>query len=230
MSWRFRDHRRVREFYSRRVPLPAPCRVWSRGRCASIGPMLPAGWPAASLPAPVPGLPPPGFVVPGLAPVPGFGLPAVLAPWRGLSARRLAAVLEALAVGPSDWFVDFGCGDGRVLEAAARSAGRVLGVELDPGLALLARRRFVGLPSVEVLHEPLGLRPLPGPTCGLLHLLPSAHAFFSDAVAPWLSAGFRLATVGFPYRPHLLPESLLACGRPRGSVFVVTLPVAIRGA
>lgn len=54
---------------------------------------------------------------------------------------------------PGERFVDLGCGDGRVLAAAARQGARVLGVEFDPDLVEQARRRLAraGLRG-EVVH------------------------------------------------------------------------------
>lgn len=55
--------------------------------------------------------------------------------WLGL--RR---ALRGLDVGPSQTFLDIGCGKGRVVaQAARRPFGRVLGVELSPQLAESAR-------------------------------------------------------------------------------------------
>jgi SAM-dependent methyltransferase len=55
-----------------------------------------------------------------------------------LSLRR---ALRGVEVGPSQTFLDIGCGKGRVVaQAARRPFGRVLGVELSPELASSARR------------------------------------------------------------------------------------------
>ena len=60
-------------------------------------------------------------------------------PWRTLS-----SVLPRSAVSGSDVFVDFGCGKGRVLLQAARYPFRkVIGVELSPGIAEVARRNVM---------------------------------------------------------------------------------------
>jgi SAM-dependent methyltransferase len=55
--------------------------------------------------------------------------------------RALGLALQGIEIGPSDGFVDIGCGKGRVLlQATRRPFGRVLGVELSPQLAEQARR------------------------------------------------------------------------------------------
>jgi trans-aconitate methyltransferase len=49
------------------------------------------------------------------------------------SQKRIAAVLDAVPMKPTDLLVDLGCGDGRVLRAAKERYGvRTLGFELNP--------------------------------------------------------------------------------------------------
>ena len=53
----------------------------------------------------------------------------------------LPRALRYLGVSSEDIFVDFGCGKGRVLhQAAKRPFRRVIGVEISPALAAIARR------------------------------------------------------------------------------------------
>jgi len=53
----------------------------------------------------------------------------------------LPRALRYLGVSNEDTFVDFGCGKGRVLhQAAKRPFRRVIGVEISPALAAIARR------------------------------------------------------------------------------------------
>ena len=120
------------------------------------------------------------------------GPPYVLAPFVPLDAVAIDAVLDALDVVSDDWFLDFGCGNGVVLEKALCRCRRIWGVELDQGLALDAARRCL---DAVVLHEPIGWTPAVGPTCGLANLLSWSMAFFASRVLPTLSPGFRLATM-----------------------------------
>ena len=50
-------------------------------------------------------------------------------------------MLDAARVTPADFVVDLGSGDGRMVIAAARRGARALGVEYNPQLVALARRR-----------------------------------------------------------------------------------------
>ena len=143
-------------------------------------------------------LPPAGHVAPAWACAAG-GEPQVLAPFRRLAPGVADAAFALLALDAADWFIDFGCGDGGVLERALPRCARVTGVELDPVLAAAARRRC---PSAQVLHESIGWTPPLGPTAGLWHQLSWAVRFFRLQVAPWLTPGFRLVTVDNPLPPH----------------------------
>jgi SAM-dependent methyltransferase len=66
-------------------------------------------------------------------------------PWAFWSPSRdelIAAALDLAGVGNGTRFLDLGCGDGRVLVAAAGRGAEVRGVEIDPVMAAEARRRL----------------------------------------------------------------------------------------
>lgn len=66
---------------------------------------------------------------------------AGLGPFLSTPRSLIEPLLELADVGPDDGVLDVGCGDGRLVIAAARSSGcRSVGVELDPELADRARR------------------------------------------------------------------------------------------
>lgn len=84
-------------------------------------------------------------------------------PWRTLS-----SILPRSAISATDVFVDFGCGKGRVLLQAARYPfGRVIGVELSPEVAEIARRnvtrvrRHLACRDVEVVTADVAEFPIP---------------------------------------------------------------------
>ena len=62
--------------------------------------------------------------------------------------RALPALLRAASVRAGDVFVDLGCGKGRVLiQASAYPFARIIGDELDPDLAAVARRNVTNRAS-----------------------------------------------------------------------------------
>lgn len=61
------------------------------------------------------------------------------------SHARIAAILDILSPAPGQWFVDLGCGDGRVLRMARKRYGvRAVGYELNPLACLKARVMSTG--------------------------------------------------------------------------------------
>jgi SAM-dependent methyltransferase len=65
--------------------------------------------------------------------------------WPFFAPSRRSAIDRALtlaSLAPGERFVDLGCGDGRVLAAAARRGAHVLGIEMDGELVERARRRL----------------------------------------------------------------------------------------
>lgn len=123
-----------------------------------------------------PGGVPPGFVDPT---VERGGAPArCWAPFRPLPDHLCDVVLDLLGVGPQACFVDFGSGDGRVVEAAARRGADAVGIEFDRRLVDLSRSRLraAGLArAARILHAPLESVPPDGCTHAYLWLLPWAY-------------------------------------------------------
>ena len=132
------------------------------------------------------------------------GRPALsYAPFRRIEPAVLAVALGLLRLGAADRFVDLGCGDGAVVEAAGERAGLVVGVELDPALARRAHARLSAAAGSgrlrgrwRVLNEPVGWTAPAGMTAGFVNLLP----FAGPALSRWLRdsapPGFRVAVVG----------------------------------
>jgi len=67
-------------------------------------------------------------------------------PWVPSSARRIDRALDLAGLRPGEMLYDLGCGDGRVLIAAARRGARAVGIEVSPLHCLYAwlRTRSAG--------------------------------------------------------------------------------------
>jgi 23S rRNA (adenine-N6)-dimethyltransferase len=77
------------------------------------------------------------------------------------SPRLALEVVAAAGVARSDLVVEVGAGTGRLTAPLARAAGRVIAIELDPGLAGGLRRRFRHEAHVLVVEGDALLVPLP---------------------------------------------------------------------
>jgi cyclopropane fatty-acyl-phospholipid synthase-like methyltransferase len=62
------------------------------------------------------------------------------APYLPSSPSVVEQMLDLAGVGPGDRLIDLGCGDGRIVLAAARRGATALGVDLDPERVARARR------------------------------------------------------------------------------------------
>lgn len=129
---------------------------------------------------------------------------ALLAPYVPSPAILTEAALDMLALRPDDVFVDLGCGDGRVVEGAARRRVlRAVGVELDAELAQAAEARVRAIRGATAVVEIVcgDLRAaersalLSGATAIYLFLSPIAAAFVSSAVPS--SRGVRIVSCDF---------------------------------
>ncbi|RKX69285.1 16S rRNA (adenine(1518)-N(6)/adenine(1519)-N(6))-dimethyltransferase, partial [candidate division WOR-3 bacterium] len=66
-----------------------------------------------------------------------------------LKSRRIAArIVEALEIRPSDLVIEIGPGKGILTGILLQSPAKVIGVEIDPGLACYLKDR---LPKLEIL-------------------------------------------------------------------------------
>ena len=114
-------------------------------------------------------------------------------------ARR---IVELLRPGLSDLVVEIGPGEGALTGHLAASAGRLVALEVAPGLAARLRERFAGTPHVEILEADAirhdyaalpGLRPDPAGRVLVVGNLP--YSVGTAILASLLTAGPAIARV-----------------------------------
>jgi hypothetical protein len=136
------------------------------------------------------------------------------------------AMLSIAHVGPRDYVVDLGAGDGRIVIAAARQHGaRGLGVELDENLVERARKRAIEAgvgDRVEFHAGNLFVTDISRATVLTLYLFPSVNLQLRPRLFAELKPGTRVVshdfdmelwqpdaqvTVPVPDKPYGAPES-----------------------
>jgi SAM-dependent methyltransferase len=127
--------------------------------------------------------------------------------WPFWAPSRRGAIDRALTMAglaPNERFVDLGCGDGRVLAAAARRGARVVGVEFDHDLVVQARMRLAraGLAG-EVVHGDIRDVDIDADVI-FTYLTPGTLQELTPRFQA-LAAGTRLVTLDFAV-PDLEPE------------------------
>jgi SAM-dependent methyltransferase len=152
---------------------------------------------------------------------PGGGRVGRMWPFFAPSRRRaIDRALTLAGLAPGERFMDLGCGDGRVLVAAARRGAEVVGIEADGELVERARRRLAraGL-SGAVVHGDIFECPLDADVI-FTYLTPGTLQELTEhfqALAP----GTRLVTLDFPVPDLVAAESTQALSLYR-------LPAAVR--
>lgn len=123
------------------------------------------------------------------------------APWLPTPANGLAAVLKEAGLKPGEVFIDLGCGDGRVLIAAAGIFGaQCIGVEIDPLKIPLARWRVkrAGLSEkVKIIRASAMDAPLAEADVVFLYLSHQLIDRLKPKFARELKPGARIVSFGF---------------------------------
>ena len=123
------------------------------------------------------------------------------APYVPSAVATVEAMLELAGVGTGDRLIDLGCGDGRIVIAAARRGARALGVDLDPVRVREARlaARAAGVSAEAAFRvEDLFETPLGEASVVTLFLLPHVNGFLEQRLRSQLMPGARVVSHLYP--------------------------------
>ena len=109
--------------------------------------------------------------------------------------KVVARMLDMAQVGPKDFLIDLGCGDGRIVTEAAKRGARAVGVDLDAYLIELCRRRarengLEQLASFE--HKDIFEVDLSPATVVTMYLLPEHNLKLRDKLKREVKNGTRV--------------------------------------
>jgi SAM-dependent methyltransferase len=125
-----------------------------------------------------------------------------LAPYVPTPTKVVERMLELASVTQVDVIIDLGCGDGRIVIAAARKFGaRGLGVDIDPRLIERANRlaRAAGVAHlVEFRVQDATQTELSPATVVSLYLTPDANELMRPKLEEQLEPGSRVVTHNYP--------------------------------
>jgi SAM-dependent methyltransferase len=110
------------------------------------------------------------------------------------------AMLDLAGVGPGDFLIDLGCGDGRIAIAAARRGARALGTDIDPDRITEARKaaRLAGVGRrARFRREDLFATGLEKTDVVTLYLVPHVNAFLHGRLLDQLRPGSRIVSHAF---------------------------------
>lgn len=138
----------------------------------------------------------------------------------------VGAMLELAGVGPADVVYDLGCGDGRiVIAAAARYGARGVGIDMDPYPLRMARARALraGVADrVRFIRGDLFEADLRGATVVTLYLSPEVNRRLLPKLRRELPAGARIVSHKFDMGEAWAPQKTLRRGD--ATIYLWTVP------
>jgi SAM-dependent methyltransferase len=134
------------------------------------------------------------------------------------------AMLKAAKVGPNDVVYDLGCGDGRIVVAAAKLGARAVGIDIDPQRIKeanenAARNGVTG--KVDFRQGDLFEADIREATVVTLYLLPSLNVKLRPRLMEQLRPGTRIVSHDFDMGDWAPEETISVDGK---TVYVWTIP------
>jgi len=130
----------------------------------------------------------------------GFAAPELEVPFVPTPHSLVQRMLDLAQVGPSDYLIDLGCGDGRIAVAAAQRGARALGVDLDPLriAEAAAAARIAGVEArVRFRRQDLFRTPIYDADVVALYLLPRINIELRPRLLTELRPGSRIVSHAF---------------------------------
>ncbi len=163
--------------------------------------------------------------------------PYVPTPW-----AIVDEIMKLAGIGPEDYVIDLGSGDGRlVITAASRYGARGgFGVDIDESLVKLANdnaaKEGVGN-KVRFVTRDLFVTSVGDATVVTLYLLPTSVPKLEPKLLAELKPGARVVSHDYPFPnwPHDrfvkmdIPEKVNISGTPRTTLYLYTVPARIAG-
>lgn len=136
----------------------------------------------------------------------------------------IEAMLDAAKVGPDDIVYDLGCGDGRIVVAAAKRGAQAVGIDIDPERIKEARANAEqnGVTGkVDFRQEDLFEADIREATVVTLYLLPSLNVKLRPRLMEMLRPGTRIVSHDFDMGDWAPEQTIAVDGK---TVYLWTIP------
>lgn len=153
-----------------------------------------------------------------------------VAPFVVTPQRDVEKMLDLAGVGPDDYLIDLGAGDGRIVISAARRGARGHGVELEPALVERARKRArdAGVAKrTAFLQGDVFEAEVAGASVVAMYLFPDANVRLRPRLLEQLAPGTRVVSNSFGmggWRPERHVSSASS-----GGIYLWIIPARAEG-
>ncbi len=155
---------------------------------------------------------------------PWAGAPGQLdAPYWQTPAAVVEQMLDLAKVGPGDRLIDLGCGDGRIVIAAALRGAEALGIDIDAARiaeAESAARSAGVIDRVEFRREDMFATRLESASVVALYLLPHVNLLLAPRLRAEPRPGTRILSYCFPM-PDWQPDKVELVGHNQLALWIV---------
>jgi len=162
---------------------------------------------------------------PGVADGPAGALPADV-PYFPSTSAEVTGMLKLAGTGPNDVVYDLGCGDGRIVIAAAKEFGaRGVGIEIDPEplrMAAYNARRAGVEGRVRFVRGDIFDADIGGATVVTLFLFESLNRRLLPKLRKDLKPGTRIVAHRYGFGPDWPPEKTIQAGA--STLYLWTVP------
>jgi hypothetical protein len=154
-----------------------------------------------------------------------------VAPYVPTVEEDVELMLDVAGVGPTDYVIDLGSGDGRIVIAAARRGATAHGVELDAGLVELARRNAAraGVDDrAAFLEGDIFAADIGRASVVTLYLFPEANLALRPKLLAELAPGTRVVSNSF-HMGDWPPDRHDLSARSSGGILLWVVPAVVGG-
>lgn len=120
------------------------------------------------------------------------------APWVPARAYDVEKLLDDTRLTKGEVFYELGCGDGRLVKAAAQRGAIAVGFELNPVLWLIARMRTIGVQNATIILGDLWRADLSKADIAMAFLVVRTVPRLEKKAAAEMRPGSRLVSYIFP--------------------------------
>ncbi len=125
----------------------------------------------------------------------GFAVGGLLgAPWVPTYKRDIGKILDDTQLKSGDTYIELGCGDGRLVAAAAKRGARAIGYEINPIMWLVSKVRNLRYSNAKIKLANFWRRPINKADVVTVFLMPKFMPRLESKARSELRPGARLAS------------------------------------